>query len=137
MTIWHFYCLFYTIAKNDSIQKFQHSISLGDTTDLKFAEAPSSSSKRYFFNFKYIKNFTNIKNCVIVFAFLYVLVVLHYLLPTYTVNRLSATNDYDRILENGRLELTQFSVPTTSGTVSKIWNDAKRMPNVWRVEVDL
>ena len=47
-------------------------------------------------------------------------------------NRLSVTNDYDCILamllrssQNGRLEMTQFSVPTTSGTVSVIRRVAK------------
>ena len=52
-------------------------------------------------------------------------------------NQLSFTSDYDcnlamllRLSRNGRLELTQFSVPTTSGTVSVIRKDAKRMVNV-------
>ena len=47
-------------------------------------------------------------------------------------NRLSVTNDYDCILlmllessKNGRLEVTQFSVSTTSGTVSVIQRDVK------------
>ena len=42
------------------------------------------------------------------------------------------TSDYDCILamllgssRNGRLEVTQFSVSTSSGTVSVIWRDAK------------
>ena len=46
-------------------------------------------------------------------------------------NQLSVTNDYHYILvmllgssRNGRLEVTQFSVPTTSGTVSVIRRDA-------------
>ena len=43
---------------------------------------------------------------------------------------LSVTSDYACILvqigssKNGRLEVTQFSVPNTSGTVSVIWRDA-------------
>ena len=48
-------------------------------------------------------------------------------------NQLSVTNDYDCILamllgssRNGRSEVTQFSVPTTSETVSVIRRDAKR-----------
>ena len=52
---------------------------------------------------------------------------------SYNNNRMSVTNDYDCILamllgssSNGRLEVTQFSIPATSGTVSVIWRDAKR-----------
>ena len=48
-------------------------------------------------------------------------------------NQLSVTNDYDCILamllgssRNGRLEMTQFSVTTTSETVSVIRRDVKR-----------
>ena len=47
-------------------------------------------------------------------------------------NPLSVTNDYDCISamllwssRNGRLEVTQFSVPITSGTVSGIRRNAK------------
>ena len=47
-------------------------------------------------------------------------------------NWLSVTNDYNCIIamllessRNGRLEVTQFSVPTTSETVSVIRKDAK------------
>ena len=47
-------------------------------------------------------------------------------------NRLPVTNNYHYILamligliRNGRLEVTQFLVPTTSGTVSVIRRDAK------------
>ena len=49
----------------------------------------------------------------------------------YTNNWLEDISDYDCILvmllgsnKNGRLELTQFSVPTASGTVSVIRRDA-------------
>ena len=74
-------------------------------------------------------------------------------------NRLSVTSDYDCILamqlrlsRNDRLEVTPFSVPTTSGTVSVIWRDAKKCNTSgltaqgslntcpmceWRAEVDL
>ena len=46
-------------------------------------------------------------------------------------NWLSVNSDYGCILvmllgsrKNGRLEVAQFSVPTTSGTVSVVWRDA-------------
>ena len=51
---------------------------------------------------------------------------------TIIIIRLSVTSDYDYILAmllglstNGKLKVTQFSVPITSGTVSIIRRDAK------------